>query len=315
MTSVLRSDEPDRRAGDFPLTDQQPPPASAAGEAASAGGSPPGLREQLRSVRAALTKLVQAHVSLAREELGRIVDEIKRVALLVGLAVGLLFFLGVLVPVGGILFMGEFVFGSMGWGVLLGSELCVAIAALLVMQAIERGGAASADEQRGSSWRAILGPFLIAVLIGLVVALIFGLNLSNEAWDRIGSNALPGISEGPRPLLVGVIVGAVVGAIVGLLIGGRIAGGFGVILGAFFGAIGGLIVGAFTSITFGLRVGIAIGLAVGLFVWPIVAAIALWRRGLDLESIRRRFTPTETIAAAKETMEWARQRSPRRPTP
>lgn len=223
--------------------------------------------------------------------------------------------MGVLVPVGGILFLGEFVFGSMGWGVLLGSEFCVAIGAVLVMLAIERGGSRSTVEGGGGSWRVVFGPFLVAMLVGLIVAIVFGFNLSSEAWDRIGSSAFPGLAEGTRPLAVGAGVGAVVGAIVGLLIGGRLAGGFGVILGALLGVIVGGLVGSFTAITFGLRVGIAIGFAVGLFVWPIFAAIALWRRGLDPEAVRLRFVPTETIAAAKETMEWARQRAPRRPTP
>jgi len=66
----------------------------------SAAGEPPGLREQLGATRDAAMGLVRAHLELARAELSEIADEVKRVALLGGIAAGLLLFLGVFLPVG-----------------------------------------------------------------------------------------------------------------------------------------------------------------------------------------------------------------------
>ena len=71
---------------------------------------------------------VRAHVELARTELAEITSEIGRVLALASVAIGCLILLLLLLAIGGLLFAGEWLFGSIGWGLLLGAELLVAVA-------------------------------------------------------------------------------------------------------------------------------------------------------------------------------------------
>ena len=67
-----------------------------------------------------------AHVSLAQAEFSQIAAEIKRFAIAAGIVFGMLVFAGMLVVIGGTLFVGEWLFGSIGWGILHGLEFAVA---------------------------------------------------------------------------------------------------------------------------------------------------------------------------------------------
>ena len=79
---------------------------------------------------------MSAHIALARAEAGEIMGEIGRMAGLGALAFGLVFFAGLLLSIGGLLFLGEWIFGSIGWGVLLGALLLIDLAVVAVMVAI-----------------------------------------------------------------------------------------------------------------------------------------------------------------------------------
>jgi len=94
---------------------------TAGGPASSAAEEPIGLRGQLGAVRAAIRRLLTAHIDLAKAEFSEISEEIGRVALLGGIAFGALLLLALLLPIGGLLFLAEWLLGSIGWGVLLGS--------------------------------------------------------------------------------------------------------------------------------------------------------------------------------------------------
>ena len=274
--------------------------------------------------------MVEAHVELARAELSEIGDEVKRVAALGGVAAGLFLFLGILLPVGLLLFLGEWWFGSIGWGVLLGTELCLAIAVTCVALAFDVSGAA------------IARLFILAVLVGGILAAILALALPNEGWTRVGNSSGLNVEPGVRPLAIATAVIAAIGALLGLLsgarsggIGGAIGGLIGAIvlgllglvagsrgggfIGAFVGGLGGAIfgalLGALTSVAIGPRVGAAIGLAVALIIWPIAMSIGVARRGVDTEALKNRFWPDETIETTKETIEWVRERTPLGPRP
>lgn len=218
-----------------------------------------------------------------------------RAAALGGVAVGCLVLLGFLLPIGLALFLGEWVFGSIGWGVLLGTELLLVVVALAGMAVVRARG--------------IRIDFLIAVTIGVIVALLLGPGLPNELWRRVGEATSIG---GPdtRPLLVGTLVMGIIGGLLGLLLGARAAGGGGAVAGLVAGAVGGALLGAFSAITFGWRVGTALGVAVGLIAWPALMAASLVRDGVDLDELKSRFWPQETIDTTKETIEWAKTRSP-----
>ncbi|HEY6058275.1 MAG TPA: phage holin family protein [Candidatus Limnocylindrales bacterium] len=285
-----------------------PEPVASSGSDAAAGASrstdsAPGLREEIGATRGAVLRLVRAHVDLARTEIGEILDEVKRMAALVGVAIAMLLFVGILVPVGACLWLGEWLFGSMGWGILHGTEASIGLAVALVVMAIGRPGGR------------IAGLFVLAAVVGILVGLALGLDWPNQAYRQVGDASFTGIDPGYRPLIIGAAVGALVVGVLGLLVGAAGGGGGGAVGGLFLGAILGLLVGAFSAITFDRPAGAGVGVAVALGLWPILVGIDTWRAGIDTEALKARFTPTQTIETTKETIEWVRQQTPLGPKP
>src|SRR6202008_2567464 len=101
---------------------------------------------QLGATFAAGKRLFRAHVDLARAELSEIVAEVQRMVALIGAAIGILVLAALLFGIGLFLFVGEWLFGSIGWGVLLGTLLLVdaAVVALLLALAGKGGRLGSA---------------------------------------------------------------------------------------------------------------------------------------------------------------------------
>ena len=77
------------------------------------------------------------------------------------------------------------------------------------------------------------------------------------------------------------------------------------------GIVGGVLVGALTSITYGPQVGTGIGITIGYLTWAGLMGIDIYRTGIDMEALKARFTPTQTIETSKETLEWLQKRTPR----
>jgi hypothetical protein len=107
------------------------------------------------------------------------------------------------VPVGTALFLGEVIFGSIGWGILHGSLVAAAGAVIVVLAALRVGG--------GHLARTLVG----AILLGAIRPLVVGAAL----WAIIGGVA--GLVAGMRAggggrtwggLLGGAILGVLVGA-------------------------------------------------------------------------------------------------------
>ena len=135
-------------------------PATSRDAASSSEPAPRGLRHQVGAVRDAVRRLLTAHLDLAKAEASEIRAEIGRVALLAGLAFGALFVLGLLLPIGGLLFLADWLLGSIGWGLLLGSVVLLDIALLAVLLAL---GVPAARIGRD---------FLIAAFTALVVTIL-----------------------------------------------------------------------------------------------------------------------------------------------
>lgn len=242
--------------------------------------------------------IVRTHIELARAELSEIADEVKRVAVLGGIAAGLLLFLAILLPVGFLLFLGEWLFGSIGWGVLLGTELCLAIALNCVAVAL------------GVSGRSLAGAFLVAVLVGAALAAVLVLALPNEGWTRLGDASGVNLEPGVRPLAIAVAAIAAVGALLGFLSGLRANGIKGALGGLIGGAALGALVGALSAVRLGWGPGTALGVAVGLGAWAGLVGTAMVRQGFDTDAFKARFWPTQTIETTKETIEWLREQTP-----
>ena len=237
-----------------------------------------------------------AHVELAKTELEAIGGQIARVAGLIGAAIGLVLTAAALLIIGTSLFLGEWILGSLGWGVLHGILAFLAVAMTCVLAAL------------GISARRLVGAFAVAVLVGIAVGVVLGLHLPNRAYTAIGDATLIGIEPGVRPLVIGMLVVGVLGLLLALLMAWRAKASLG---GA---AVGGLVVGvllgAFTAITFGPQVAAGVGIAVGYITWMALMGIDVSRTGIDTEALQARFYPTQTIETSKETLEWLQKRMP-----
>jgi len=173
----------------------------------------PGLREQMRRTRAAAMALATAHLELLKAELAGIGAEIKWIAALVGGIVALLLFALSLLAIGGVLFLGEWLFGSIGWGILHG--LLLSIGGIVAMALL------ILDVPRILVTRSLLW----ALVSGASVSVGLGLNLAREAATRgadfVIANVVANLDPAWAPAVVaGVAVGVVLG-IVG--VGGRSA--------------------------------------------------------------------------------------------
>jgi hypothetical protein len=278
--------------------DPASPPTPGPTPPGGSAGAPPGLRAELGATRGAAMRLVQAHIALARAEFTEILGEIKRFAIAAGIAFALLLFAGLLIPIGTTLFLGEWLFGSLGWGVLIGAEFAAAVAIVAILAVI---GATRVQVGR---------TFLVALIVGVVVGVVLGLDLTNQGWSRVGDSIFGTVDAGYRPLVTAVAVLALIIAVVGLLAGlraGGIAGGIGGLIG---GAILGAILGGFTALRWGPHAGAGAGFAVGSIVWPALLVSSVLRRGIDFEALKNKLWPNETIETTRETIEWVRKQTP-----
>ncbi len=240
--------------------------------------------------------MARAHIALGRAEADAIKGEVAYAAAFVGMAIAVLLLLGIFLPVATMLFLGEWLFGSIGWGILLGAELLIALAATSVVVGLRLRGPVPA---------AITG-----VIVGIVAFVVFGASWFNRLWTMLGDNANLAIDAAYRPLVVAVVVVAVIAAVVGFIAGARAAGAGGAILGLLGGLVVGALIGAFLSYDFGWRVGAALGFATAYAVYLGVLGGRVVAGGIDFETIKLRFWPQQSIDTAKETIEWAKARNP-----
>jgi len=255
---------------------------------------PPGLRSSIRSTRDAAFRLAQAHIDLARAEAAQIADELKKVAAYAGVAIAVVIFAVILAVIGTSMFIGEWLLGSIGWGVLHGVLLFIAVAVACTLAAL------------GVSGGRIARAFVFALLIGLVVGILMAFGLPNQAYKTLGDLLLPGIEPGVRPLVVGMLVLGIVGLIVGIVAAARGAGPG----AAVAGLIAGLVIGAISATTPGYQVGAGIGIAVGYLMWIGLMVVDVAQTGVDIDDLKARFTPTQTIETSKETLAWLQSKMP-----
>jgi hypothetical protein len=242
--------------------------------------------------------MVRAHIDLARAEFSEILDQIKQVAILAGIALGCGLLVLLLIPLGLLLFLGEWLFGSIGWGVLLGSEALLALTVTLLAAAIGVGA------------RRLLGDFIVALVVSIVVAVVLGANVTNQAWTQLGDRIAGNVAVEWRVLVVAAGSSAIVLGVLLALLGGARGGVGGFIAGLIVGTLVGAAVGATTAITFSWEVAAAFGVLVGFVVWPVLDGLAILRQGIDPDAFKKRFWPEQTIETTKETIEWVREQTP-----
>jgi hypothetical protein len=254
---------------------------------------PPDLRGQIGATIEAIRRLIGAHIDLAKAELGEIVDEVKRTVALAGLAFGAFVIMAMFLTFGLALFLGEWLFGSLGWGVLLGAALLFDLAMVALLLALDVPG------------RRIGSSFLAAFLIGLVVGVLFGLGLARGGWVAIRDNAVPTLD----PIVLAIIIVPVFLGVIGFVIGLR-HGTTRAVTNLVGGVLIGVLLGLITSINLPQNAGAAVGVLVWLIAWPIIAGRDVIRHGIDTEALQKKFIPQTTIDVTKETIEWVRARTP-----
>ena len=249
----------------------------------------PGLGAQFGRTRAAFVGLFQSHVDLLKAEISEIASQLKLISAQAGCALVILMMTGTLLYVGGFLFAGEWLFGSIGWGLAHGLLFGLATAVILALAII------------GATRRAALGGLFLAVLATIGIAWLSGSNVAyNAAADIAPRMAFPLDSTVSVALAAGALIGAVLFALMLARVAGR--GGFigGLFIGALLGAPVGWLIAA-SPWTWPPAIGFAI--TVGLITWPILDVV-LAAPGLDPGERFAKLAPRQSIEAAKETRAW-----------
>jgi hypothetical protein len=76
------------------------------------------------------------------------------------------------------------------------------------------------------------------------------------------------------------------------------------------GLVAGVAIGAISATTPGYQVGAGIGIAVGYAMWIAFMVADVARTGIDIDELKARFTPTQTIETSKETLAWLQSKMP-----
>jgi hypothetical protein len=148
-------------------------------------------------------------------------------------------------------------------------------------------------------------------VVAIVVGVILGLGLLNQLYASVGDALGIAVDPGIRPLLVGMLLvgflGLLAGIVAAVMMDASGSGRFAALAGL---TVLGVALGAFTAITFGPQVGAGIGITVGYIIWMVLMGIDVVRTGIDIEALKNRFYPVQTIDTSKETLEWLQKRMP-----
>ncbi|MFI5262145.1 MAG: hypothetical protein ACHQZR_06305 [Candidatus Limnocylindrales bacterium] len=241
--------------------------------------------------------LLRAHQALLQAELAELGGHIRRIAAEAGCLVALALYALLLLTIGGTLFLGEWLFGSIGWSIILAVLASVAGGVTL--------GAAIVEAPPRTMGRAAVA----GAVTGVLVALILAANLPSRICQAVADRLVAGgvnLDAAWAPAIVGLVALGILLGVVGLLVGARIEHG---VVGAIVGIIcGALLGGLLGGLTFSRHGGVALGIAVGVLTYPIVAVVALTQAEFDPTARFRRLWPNESYEAALATKAWFEQR-------
>jgi hypothetical protein len=265
-----------------PTTDGQPPGApDADGE--------PGVTDAIRRLRVGGQKLADAHLELLKAELSVAGREL---GIVVGMALAILVLAvvaGLLLAIGTCLFLGEWLFGSMAWGIVHGVLFLIA---LIVPLALDLAGGRRDAFLRG---------LVAAVAVTLLLWALFASNVLRDSAVNMGRSLEASLAIEPAflPTLVGIVGGAIVAGLACLVIGLRRGGAVRlVIVGLVAGALVGAILG---SVTFDTKGALAVALIIGLMTWIGVTVLVAMRTGFDPQARYEAMVPRESMAMAQDT--------------
>jgi hypothetical protein len=262
------------------------------------------VRESLGDVKSGIGRLISAHRELLAAEIGIAVKQAGIIAGLVGAAIVLALLALVLLYVGTFLFLGEWLFGSMGWGILHGFLLTICFIVPIGLNLT--GGPVGA-------WaRAMVLSLIVAIVLGVV----FATNVLRNTAIWLGEQLQPSLNLeiGLLTWLVPALAGGLVLGLILGIVGARGAGvkGFiGLLVVGF--VLGFLFAGLLAYITFDTRGAAAIAVTVWLILWIALSAVLALRAGIDPKKRYDKMVPRESMAQLAATrayleQQWQRQR-------
>jgi MFS family permease len=257
------------------------------------------MRAAIGRVVASGRRLFQAHRDLLQAEIEAIVEELKGVSALVGAIIALALFVAMLVPVGTTLFLGECIFGSIGWGVLHGallSAFAIVVMALVLVEAPRS---------------VLVGGIAWGIVLGVLVGFVLGANLCRQGatWvvEQLQAGPMPGLPSDWGPAIVGAVVGGIVLGIIGLA---------GSLSTAFGGLVAGAILGLWLAgMTFSWQGAVAVGVTVFFAAAMAIMGVLAARADFDPFARFRRLYPQQSIEAAQQTKVWLEELWTKRRTP
>jgi hypothetical protein len=194
-----------------------------------------------------------------------------------------------LIVIGGSLFLGEWLFGSMAWGILHGTLFFIAC---IVPLGLDLAGG------RRDAWlRGLIG----GIVLTLFLWAVFASNILRDSAVNAARSVETTLAIEPAllPTLVGLAAGTIVLGVLALIVGIRWGSTVALVLG---GIVVGAIVGAILgSVTFDTKGALAVAVTVGLIAWIGFTAGLAASRGFDPEGRYAPLVPRETMAMAEET--------------
>ena len=261
--------------------DTVPPPTSA-----PADERPSSLMGQFGKTKDAVQGLVNAHINLLKAELSEIAGQI---AVIVGMgfvALVFAFLTFATLYIGGFLFVGEWLFGSMGWGLAHGVLFGIVIIVNLIFGIL------------GASGMRLVAAFIVALVVLFAVSVLCGSNVGYTLASNASSSFAPPLGT---PGVIALLAGIVFGAILFMLLLARLAGRKGAIGGLFLGVVLGALLGwliAGAPWTWGPAFGF--GITIALLTW-IIMIIVLAVPGLDPAAKFSQLYPRQSVESFDET--------------
>ena len=285
MTDEKPQDNPPNLPPDVPPIPPTPPSDGNEGSAPDEE-RPSSLMGQFGHTKDSFMRLLNAHIALLKAEINEILGQIAVLAGQAGVALlfGLITF--AMLYIGGLLFLGEWLFGSIGWGFAHGVLLGVAIIVNVVFAIM------------GAKGTRLVAAFIVALVVMFVIAVLCGSNAGYTAASGLsGSLGQPLGTPGVIALLAGIVFGAILFT----LLLARVAGRNGAIGGFFLGAILGALLGwliAGAPWTWQPAFGFAITIA--LLAW-ILLIVVFAMPGLDPAAKFSKMYPQQSIESFDET--------------
>lgn len=262
------------------------------------------MRQAFGTLKGGLRGLIGAHRELLMAEVKEAGKQVAIIAGLAGVAMVLSLLAGILLYVGSLLFLGEWLFGSIGWGVLDGFLLTMCF---VVPIGLNLAGGWWGDWVRGLA---------TGLVVGIVIGIVLSTNVLHNSAVWLAQQLQPSLSIDFTWLVwltPAVVVGLAIG-VVGFALGLR-KGGWRVGLGLFVVVfiLSFPFVGFYAATPFSTQVAAAFAVTFWLILWMALSAVFAVRRGLNPKKRYDKLVPRESMAQFAATrayleQQWQRQR-------